>query len=291
MKIMFDIPDEFKRDYDSDRFKEFFERVLADMDHNLLCGKYEMETAKMFINAFSFSKEVSKEALISEISSQLKDLKHAICLCGTDLDYYQEGVSDADTVVTAILENTLNILDFSDIYGVEQSCHGHAYRFIYTGNKLKFYCGDSLPLKGENFCEDIKFPIGGSNSSATFITKLESMDEIKDFLLADYTTTYDDPQLVDIAEGLCTIETDNIYGSVTDEIVKVLHIPESELTKDNVLYKQAKRMIVDIKEKEQLLSDSNTGASKIDYSNPFYGSSRNMRFSELEHLHEEYLKK
>lgn len=291
MKIMFDIPDEFKRDYDSDRFKEFFERVLADMDHNLLCGKYEMETAKMLMNAFSFSKEVSKESVISEASSKLKDLKYNISLCGMDLVRYQEGVDDADMVVTSVLENALNTMDFSNLYGVEQSNHGHAYRFIYTGDRLKQYCGDLLPAKGKNFCEDIRFPIGGSNSSATFITKVETLNEIKEFLLADYTTDYDDPELVDIAEGRCTIETDDIYGSVTDEMVKMLHIPECELTKDNTLYKQAKRMILDIKEKEQLSSDGNVGTSGIDYGNPFYGSSRNMRFSELEHLHEEYLKK
>ena len=40
MKILIDIPKEFERDYDQDKFKEFFERVIADMtsDDWLLCG-------------------------------------------------------------------------------------------------------------------------------------------------------------------------------------------------------------------------------------------------------------
>ena len=38
MKILIDIPEEFKADYTTNKFKEFFERVIADM--NTLCGTY-----------------------------------------------------------------------------------------------------------------------------------------------------------------------------------------------------------------------------------------------------------
>ena len=36
MKITIEIPTEFENDYLVDRFKEFFERVMADMDSGVL---------------------------------------------------------------------------------------------------------------------------------------------------------------------------------------------------------------------------------------------------------------
>jgi hypothetical protein len=50
MKLVVEIPKEFEQDFQSDRFKEFFERCIADM--NCVCGNYERETAEMFISAF-----------------------------------------------------------------------------------------------------------------------------------------------------------------------------------------------------------------------------------------------
>ena len=54
MKILIDIPEEFAVDYLTDRFKEFFNRVVADMD--VMCGKYERETAEMLTRAFEESR-------------------------------------------------------------------------------------------------------------------------------------------------------------------------------------------------------------------------------------------
>lgn len=69
MKILIDIPKEFERDYDQDKFKEFFERVIADMtsDDWLLCGLYEKEIAEMFIKAFENSKTYDPESTNEEI--------------------------------------------------------------------------------------------------------------------------------------------------------------------------------------------------------------------------------
>ena len=44
MKITIEIPEEFEIDYKTDKFKDFFQRVLADMDY--VCGNYERETAE-----------------------------------------------------------------------------------------------------------------------------------------------------------------------------------------------------------------------------------------------------
>ena len=60
MKLIIEIPKEFIGDFESDRFEDFFERALADMNGDGYGGNYERETAKMFITAF-------KNGIISEV--------------------------------------------------------------------------------------------------------------------------------------------------------------------------------------------------------------------------------
>ena len=55
MKIIIDVPKEFTGDYIADKFKDFFSRVVADIDCKGLCGNYEKEIAEMFIKAFEDS--------------------------------------------------------------------------------------------------------------------------------------------------------------------------------------------------------------------------------------------
>ena len=57
MKIIIDIPNEFTGDYIADKFKDFFSRVIADIDCTGLCGNYEKEIAEMFIKAFENSED------------------------------------------------------------------------------------------------------------------------------------------------------------------------------------------------------------------------------------------
>ena len=54
MRVLIDIPEEFELDYRTDRFRDFFERATADMD--VMCGKYERETAEMLSRAFEGSR-------------------------------------------------------------------------------------------------------------------------------------------------------------------------------------------------------------------------------------------
>ena len=58
MKIELEIPKEFERDYNVDRFKDFFGRVLYDIKDSILCSNYEREIAEMLQKAFAESKEV-----------------------------------------------------------------------------------------------------------------------------------------------------------------------------------------------------------------------------------------
>lgn len=61
MRIQIMIPKEFEEDYRKDGFRDFFERVRADIDCRGLCGNYERETAGMFIDAFQDSRCVDYE--------------------------------------------------------------------------------------------------------------------------------------------------------------------------------------------------------------------------------------
>ena len=59
MKVVIDIP----KDYIADKFKDFFSRVIADIDNykgmcgRYECGRYEKEIAEMFLKAFDDSEE------------------------------------------------------------------------------------------------------------------------------------------------------------------------------------------------------------------------------------------
>ena len=57
MKVIIDIPNDFTGDYIADKFKDFFSRVIADIDCKGMCGRYEKEIAEMFIKAFDDSEE------------------------------------------------------------------------------------------------------------------------------------------------------------------------------------------------------------------------------------------
>lgn len=61
MKLTIDIPREYERDFSADKFKDFFSRVIADIDCDGLCGFYEKETAEMFLEAFD-------KAIVGEIN-------------------------------------------------------------------------------------------------------------------------------------------------------------------------------------------------------------------------------
>ncbi len=53
MKLTIDIPREYERDFITDKFKDFFSRVIADINYDGMCGNYEKEIAEMFLEAFN----------------------------------------------------------------------------------------------------------------------------------------------------------------------------------------------------------------------------------------------
>lgn len=65
MKILIDIPKAFEVDYNTDRFAEFFQRCLADM--NTCCGNYEQETAEMMKKAFEKSRPYDPNKVVEQL--------------------------------------------------------------------------------------------------------------------------------------------------------------------------------------------------------------------------------
>lgn len=166
-------------------------------------------------------------------------------------------------------------------YGIEQCYHGHCYRYIFEEkvlleNAKKYHF--SFHPNGDNV--DISFPIGGSNSSSTMIVPCGNMEEIRSFLTEKFYTDYDDPELVDIAEGLCTIDTSNDYGSCTKEMVERLGISSECLTTE-CAYKEKVDKII------QTLKDADYDC-EIDFENPYYGTSKDMNFSEIKNIYNDY---
>lgn len=71
MKVLIDIPEEFEDDYQTDRFKDFFDRAIADMD--VMCGKYERETAEMLSRIFRRSIPYDLDSVVSELKKKREE--------------------------------------------------------------------------------------------------------------------------------------------------------------------------------------------------------------------------
>ena len=61
MKLTIDIPKGYERDFITDKFKDFFSRVIADINYDGMCGNYEKEIAEMFLDAFN-------NAIVSDVN-------------------------------------------------------------------------------------------------------------------------------------------------------------------------------------------------------------------------------
>lgn len=158
-------------------------------------------------------------------------------------------------------------------YGVTQSVHGHAYRWIFEKSVLdkNMYDGTSAP---DHDVIDCGFPIAGSNSSSTTIQRLNSDRVIKEFLTAPATgPDMVDPTLVDIGEYCVSIA--NNHDSCTDKFMQMFGLSYTALEKnDDVLCRERKvrRMFAALEK---------AGYEGLDYANPLYGQNKNMRYSEL----------
>ena len=78
MKVVIDVPKDFTGDYIADKFKDFFSRVIADIDCKGMCGRYEKEIAEMFLKVFDDSEEkilaTANTTVIQEAMSLVADV-------------------------------------------------------------------------------------------------------------------------------------------------------------------------------------------------------------------------
>lgn len=168
-------------------------------------------------------------------------------------------------------------------YGVSQSTHGLEYRWIFEESVLskEIYHGENIP---DEDCIDCRFPIGGSNSSATWIQKLEDDEAIKSFLtaIADGPDS-EDPALVDIGEYILAI--DNDYNSCTDIFMKKFGFDYDKLEQFDDEAHHRKQVVTMFQKLKQC------GYQGLDYNDPFCGANRDMRFSELCNIYESVVSK
>ena len=152
------------------------------------------------------------------------------------------------------------------MYGVSQYYHGSEKVWIFDEKGLlQRFSPEMIDIikeeikKSGTFCEDIHWPIGGSNSSATFIERLDSMEDARKFLVERCDgPDLEDPMLIDLAEYYRSVEVDE--GSITQDILDYFNLKAEDLerTDDRI---------------EELLSLGYTNAD-------FYGDKRNVRYSE-----------
>ena len=115
MRIEIDIPKEFEEHFKQDKFKDSFERIMADIKHSLengdcLCaGRYEYETIEMLVKALENSKSAyDLDKVIKELNKlDVKAIKRY--KGGTFGDYegtdYYIKKSDAIEIVKAGVNN------------------------------------------------------------------------------------------------------------------------------------------------------------------------------------------
>lgn len=78
LEIVLKIPQEFEQDFNADKFKECFERVLSDCkawDYAGLSGNYEHETIEMLLDAFNEAVVLPKgHGALKDVDSLRQDL-------------------------------------------------------------------------------------------------------------------------------------------------------------------------------------------------------------------------
>ena len=119
---------------------------------------------------------------------------------------------DADYPLLLKLGRDLVEVDENGLYAVSQSHCGHEYVWIFDEKGLSENCPNfdrfkETLAKGEEIWEDILWPMGGSNSSATCIEKLADLEAARIFLTrACDGPDFEDPTLIDIAEYIRTVD-------------------------------------------------------------------------------------
>lgn len=102
MKIVIEIPEEFERDYKTDKFKDFFSRVQCDIENGTLCSNYEKETAEMFLKAFDES--VPMDNIVEKLEGLKKDSSQGCEKVNQELckTYFDCGLCLIDRIINIV---------------------------------------------------------------------------------------------------------------------------------------------------------------------------------------------
>lgn len=172
----------------------------------------------------------------------------------------------------------------SKYYGVTQSHYGHEYRWIFEESTVMQHTDGNAPKD----TLDIRWPIRGSNSSATEFLPIETDEDAKEFLTAPGSgPDVEDPMLVDLAEYLVTIEVDE---GCADEFLDRLGLSANGLFQYDDKFgrmESSERMVAEMLQYEENLPEL-VNYHVIDSESPFYGESRYIRYSELCEMYEEF---
>lgn len=102
MKVVIDIPNDFTGDYIVDKFKDFFSRVIADIDCKGMCGRYEKEIAEMFLKAFDDSEE--KVSCNCQHNSNSRD-NEPCCRCDSITANMNKAKVDSLEIIARMLDD------------------------------------------------------------------------------------------------------------------------------------------------------------------------------------------
>lgn len=124
MKVIIDIPKNFERDYTADKFKDFFLRIIANINYKGVCGRYEKEIAEMFLKAFGDSEERNNKPCCRCDSKQTNADRIRNMTdydLGDLLQSVSSGVENGNAFISFCIDDTEITMDFKDIYEWLQS--------------------------------------------------------------------------------------------------------------------------------------------------------------------------
>ena len=130
MKVIIDIPKDFTGDYIADKFKDFFSRVIADIDCKGMCGNYEKEIAEMFLKAFDDSEE--KHTCNCQHNSNPRD-NEPCCRCDSKL-------TNADRIRNMSDEEMASVLFSGCIDSMDLEECPYASESELDNNKIRKIC-------------------------------------------------------------------------------------------------------------------------------------------------------
>lgn len=123
MKVVIDIPKGFTGDYYADKFKDFFSRVIADIDCKGMCGRYEKEIAEMFLKAFDESIEANNTCNCKHNSNSIDN--EPCCRCDSKVSEND----DTKNKVTS-LEIIVRMIDNKPYYEIKYKKVGEDYYHV-----------------------------------------------------------------------------------------------------------------------------------------------------------------